>query len=83
MNTVRLKPQLVEKVRRVAARKGLSVSDVHREALETYCDAALAEQAVSRFDDVIGVVEAPHDLSIDTGRKFAEAMARKHGRHAG
>ena len=83
MNTVRLKPQLVEKVRRVAVRKGLSVSDVHREALERYCDAVLAEPAASRFEDVIGVVEAPQDLSVDTGRKFAEAMGRKHGRHAG
>lgn len=81
MNTVRLKPQLKEQMQRVASRKGISLSDVHREALEAYCAAELAEPGQSRYDDVIGVCEGPPDLAANADRLYAEAMADKHGRH--
>ncbi len=83
MNSVRLDPQLQERVRRVARQKGLTLSEVHRLALEAYCDAALAEPGCSRYGDVIGVIEGPPDLAENAGRLFAELMARKHGGHAG
>jgi len=83
MNTVRLKPELREKMQQIATIKGISVSEVHREALDAYCAAELAKTGSSRFDDVIGVIEGPIDLTEDVGRKYAEAMAEKHARHAG
>lgn len=80
MNSVRLKPELREKLRRVAEKKGVRLSDVHREALERYCADELAEPQHSRYDDVIGVCEgAPADLSANIGPRFADAMARKYG----
>jgi hypothetical protein len=82
MNTVRLKPYLREKVRRVAEKKGISVSEAHREALERYCAEELTEPGQSLYDDVIGVIEGPPDLAANTGRLYSEAMARKHDRHA-
>lgn len=80
MNTVRLKTELREKVQRVAQKKGISVSDAHREALERYCAEELREPGTSRFDDVIGVIEGPQDLASAHKRMYAEAMAAKHAR---
>ncbi len=82
MNTVRLKAELREKVRQIARKRGITVSEVHREALEAYCDAALAEPKRSRYDDVIGIFDGPTDLSQDLGRRFEEAMVEKYGGHA-
>ena len=83
MNSVRLKPELREKMLRIAMLKGISVSDVHRAALDAYCAAELANTGSSRFDDVVGVIDGPIDLSENASRRFAEAMAEKHGRHTG
>lgn len=81
MNTVRLGPELEARLRRVAREKGKSLSDVHREALEAYCAQALEEPKRSRYDDVIGVIEGPGDLSETVSERFTEGMMRKHGRH--
>jgi hypothetical protein len=78
MNTVRLKPHLAERIRRVAMKKGITVSEAHREALEAYCASALEEQDVSRYDDVIGIIEGPADLAESVSSRYAQAMAEKH-----
>jgi hypothetical protein len=82
MNTVRLKPQLQEKVRRLADKKGVTVSEIHRMALEAFCASELADPTQSRYDDVMGVWEGPPELAADCGRLYVEAMAEKHGRHS-
>ena len=63
MGSVRLSREMDERARRVAALKGLSLSEVHRQALAQYCDRELAAARQSRYDDVIGVVEGPADLA--------------------
>jgi hypothetical protein len=79
MSTVRLSEEMREKIRRVAAMKGLTISEVHRLALEQYCERELALTRKSRYDDVIGAAEGPPDLSARTGERFTELLAEKHG----
>jgi hypothetical protein len=63
MGSVRIAAGLEERIRQVVARKGITRSEVYRQALETYCDRELAPPRESRFDDVIGVVDVPGDFS--------------------
>lgn len=79
MSSVRLSPEIREKVRRLAAMKGLTVSEVHRIALEQYCQRELAATRKSRYDDVIGVTEGPPDLSARASERFTDLLAEKHG----
>jgi len=75
MSSVRLPAELEEKVRRVAAMKGLTVSELHRRALAEFCEQALVDAPDSRFDDVIGVVEGPPDLAAHASERFADLLA--------
>jgi metal-responsive CopG/Arc/MetJ family transcriptional regulator len=77
MGSVRISPNLEDKVRRVAAKKGISRSEVFRKALETYCSSELEPVAHSRYDDVIGVVDVPGDFSARTREVFGEILRDK------
>jgi hypothetical protein len=81
MSSVSLEPMLREKVRQVARLKGLTVSEVHQQALEQYCDREMTQPQTSRYDDIIGVVEGPSDLSSRAREIFGEIMSEKHGWH--
>ena len=74
MGSVRLSREMDEKARRVAALKGVSVSEVHRQALEQYCDRELAAARRSRYDDVIGVAEGPADLAERASQHFGDLL---------
>ena len=80
MGSVRISEELDERVRKVAARKGMTRSDVFRNALETYCDRELTPPMSTRFDDIIGVVDVPIDLSTHTRELFGAAVDAKTGR---
>ena len=77
--SVRLSREIDEKARRVAALKGLSLSEVHRRALEQYCDRELAAARQSRYEDVIGVVDGPADLAERASGYFADLVAERRG----
>lgn len=79
MGSVRLDPIIQEKVRRVAQMKGLSLSQVHRLALERFCEQEIGETRVSRYSDVIGVGEGEADLSSRAKAIFQEILDSKHG----
>jgi predicted transcriptional regulator len=79
MSSVRLSVELVERVRRVAARRGLKVSEVHRRALAEYCERELADAPQGRFDDVIGVVEGPPDLAERASERFTDLLVERRG----
>jgi hypothetical protein len=79
MGSVRLDPELCERMRQVARIKGLTLSEVHRLALEEYCDREMAPPSASRYDDIIGVGEGPSDLSTRSQEIFGEIMREKHG----
>jgi len=46
-----------------ARRKGLTVSEIHRLALEEYCLREMEPRRTSPYDDMIGVVDVPGDFS--------------------
>ncbi|CAN5874334.1 hypothetical protein BH24DEI2_BH24DEI2_17960 [soil metagenome] len=74
MASIRLDPELEAQVRRVAARKGLSMSEVHRQALKIYVESETSR--TGRFSDVIGIAEGDADLSTRVAEIFAEIVAR-------
>lgn len=78
MSSVRLPREIDEKAHRVAALKGLSLSEVHRQALEEYCDRELAADRRSRYDDVIGVAEGPDDLAERASDRYGDLLAERH-----
>jgi hypothetical protein len=79
MGSVRLSRKIDEKARRVAALKGLTLSEVHRQALEQYCDRELAAARQSRYEDVIGVAEGPADLAERASERFADLVDERRG----
>jgi hypothetical protein len=79
MSSVRLSPEIQEKARRVAALKGLTVSEVFRLALDQFCERELAAPQRSRYDDVIGVAEGPADLATRADDHFTELLASRRG----
>ncbi|MGI4789338.1 MAG: hypothetical protein ACRYFS_10875 [Janthinobacterium lividum] len=81
MGSVRLDPTIEKKVREVAAVKGLTLSEVHRQALTEYCERELSEKKTSRYDDIIGVGEGPPDLARRHKEIFGEIMDEKYRRH--
>lgn len=83
MGSVRLDPKTAEKVRQVAAIKGLTLSEVHRLALAEYFERELVEPKTSRYDDpfyadIFGAIEGPHDMSARSGETFREIMDEKY-----
>ena len=79
MGSVRITPQLDEKVRKVALMKGITRSAVFRKALEGYCDEELTPTSQGRYDDVIGIMDGPGDGSVRVTEYFVEGMIKKHG----
>ncbi len=77
MGSVRTSTVLEEKIRRVAELKGISRSEVFRQALEIYCNKELTSSATNRWDDYFGVVDGPGDLSTRTREAFGEIMDEK------
>ena len=57
MGSVRLGSRLEEKVREVATKKGVTRSEIFRQALESYCEQELTSPKRGRYDDVIGIVD--------------------------
>jgi hypothetical protein len=79
MSSVRLSGEIEAKVRRVAALKGLTLSEVHRRALEEFCERELAAARESRYDDVIGVAEGPADLAARASERFGDLLVERRG----
>lgn len=87
MSSVRLDPKVAEKVRQVAAVKGLTLSEVHRLALVEYCEREMPDPATVQGDDpfyegVFGALEGPHDLAARSGETYREVMDEKYRRHS-
>jgi len=76
MRSLRLDPDLDEKVRRAAAAKGESVSEFIRQAAAERADETLAGRPSERFADVAGVVHGGGCGARRTGQAFTESLAR-------
>lgn len=79
MGSVRVPVQLEERVRQVAARRGITRSEVFRRALESYCDQELISDGKSRYDDVTGIVDGPVDGSQRVSEYFLDGLKKKYG----
>jgi hypothetical protein len=77
MGSVHIPRGLEEKIQQVVARKGITRSELFRQALETYCDRELPPPNQSRFDDVIGGVDVPGDFAVHTRELFGDILEEK------
>ncbi len=76
MRSLRLDPELDEKLVRAAAIRGQSVSEFVREAAEERANETLAAQSGSSFADVAGVVHGGGGRARRSGEAFAAGLAR-------
>lgn len=75
MRSLRLDPDLDEKVRRAAAIKGESVSEFIRHAAEERADETLTENHSDRFADIAGVVHGGGGRARRSGEAFTAVLA--------
>jgi len=75
MRSLRLDPELDEKVQRAAAIKGESVSEFIRHAAEDRADETLTERPSDLFADVAGVVHGGGGRARQSGKAFAAGVA--------
>ena len=80
MRSLRLDPDLDEKVQRAAAIKGESVSEFIRHAAEDRADETLAERPSLSFADVAGVVHGGGGRARRTGEAFASGLTADRAR---
>ncbi|MGH9300302.1 MAG: DUF1778 domain-containing protein [Acidimicrobiales bacterium] len=74
MRSLRLDPDLDEKIRRAAATKGESVSEFLRRAAAERAEETLAGRPSERFADVAGVVHGGGGRGRRTGAAFSESL---------
>jgi hypothetical protein len=75
MRSLRLDPDLDEKVRRAAAVRGESVSEFLRHAAADRAEETLAGRPSEQFADVAGVVHGGGGRARRTGQAFTESLA--------
>ncbi len=78
MRSLRLEPELDERVRRAAAAEGMSVSEFLRRAAAERADRTLSHRNSDRLADVIGVVHGGGaGRARDSGAAFGELLAER------
>lgn len=63
--TFKLSEPLAAEVDRIAAERGLTRSEVLREAVDAYVRSRRRSRLVDRVADLLGVLEGPGDLSTN------------------
>jgi uncharacterized protein DUF1778 len=77
MRSLRLDPELDNRVRRAATLEGTSVSEFLRLAAAERADRTLSQRADQRLADVVGMFHGGGGQARDTGGAFAEALAER------
>ena len=80
MRSLRLDPELDEKVQRAAAVKGESVSEFIRQAAAERADQTLRTRSSELFADVAGVVHGGGGRARKSGKAFMDTLARAHAK---
>lgn len=80
MRSLRLEPELDERVRRAASAEGSTVSAFLRQAAAERANRTLATRNSDRLADVIGVVHGGGGRARDTGAAFGELLAERRSR---
>jgi predicted transcriptional regulator len=74
VRSLRLDPDLDDRVRRAAAAKGESVSEFLRQAAAERAEETLAGRQSEQFADVAGVVHGGGGRARRTGQVFTESL---------
>ena len=77
VKTIRLDPELEDRLRRAAAVTGESLSEFIRRAAAERADAVLTADPAEDFADVLGVVRGGGGRARRTGAAFAELLAHR------
>jgi hypothetical protein len=77
MRSLRLDPELDEKVQRAAEVRGESISQFIRAAAEERADATLNVRPSDRFADVTGVVHGGGGHARRSGEALTDALVRR------
>lgn len=70
----RFDPQLERRIQEVADQKGVTASEVVRDATRKYCDEALGTTLYDAMVDLIGVYETEGGVADRAHSAFAEAL---------
>jgi hypothetical protein len=77
MKTLRLNPDLEDRLQRAAAVTGESLSEFIRRAAAARADATLSATSSEAFDDALGVVHGGGGRARRTGAAFTDAVAER------
>jgi len=77
MRSLRLDPELDEKVRRAAAVEETSVSEFLRQAAEERADKVLGAKPSEQLGDVVGAIHGGGGRARKTGQAFTEQLRAK------
>lgn len=77
MKSLRLDPELEDRLQRAAAVMGESLSEFIRRAARARADATLAAASATGFDDVLGVVHGGGGRARRTGAAFTAALGER------
>jgi hypothetical protein len=77
MKSLRLDPDLEDRLQRAAAVTGESLSEFIRRAAAARADATLSAAAGAAFDDVLAVVHGGGGRARRTGAAFTDAVAQR------
>ncbi len=77
MKTLRLDPDLEERLQRAAAVTGESLSEFIRRAAAVRADATLGAAPATDFHDVLGVAHDGGGRARRTGEAFAQALTER------
>lgn len=80
MRSLRLDPELDERIRRAATLEGSTVSEFLRTAAAERAERTLSRRGSDRLGDVIGAVHGGGSRARDTGAAFTELLAERHRR---
>lgn len=84
MTSIRLEKSFAEQIRQLAERKGITLSELHRQALMEYWQRESEPVEHSHFDDVIGIAasEGDGDLSENHRQAFVASLKRRSDKDA-
>jgi hypothetical protein len=74
MRSLRLEPELDDRVRRAAAVEGSSVSEFLRSAADERAQRTLAQRTSDRLADVLGSINSGGGQARDSGRAFGDLL---------
>ena len=78
MRSLRLDPELDERVRRAAALEGASVSEFLRRAAAERAERTLSQRGSERLADVVGVVRGGRGgRARDAGKAFGDLLSER------